>query len=138
MPTRRVILDESRFRQRADANVCRQGYAARQRAGIDPTARAIGRALKIGPQHEAATPPIFVVDGRGNAVSNTYTLTSLWCRPGCRGHRRAAQQRARRFHRRTGASTRFGLVGFEANLPDPASAIVVDVAASCSKTENRL
>ena len=84
------------------ATLIAKDYAAKQRASIDLNrATPWTDALSAVPPREGSNTTHFsVVDSRGNAVSNTYYAElQLWRRPGGRRHRRAAQQRARRFHR---------------------------------------
>jgi len=97
-------------------------YAARQRAGIDP-ARATTSAdvLKITPQREGSnTTHYSVVDSRGNAVSNTYTLNFPYgVGLVADGTGVLLNNELDDFTAAPGASNAFGLVGFEANLPGP-------------------
>ena len=97
-------------------------YAARQRASIDP-ARATPAAdvLKIAPQREGSnTTHYSVVDSRGNAVSNTYTLNFPYgVGLVAEGTGVLLNNELDDFTAAPGASNAFGLVGFEANLPGP-------------------
>jgi gamma-glutamyltranspeptidase/glutathione hydrolase len=97
-------------------------YAARQRASIDP-ARATPSAdvLRIAPQREGAnTTHYSVVDSRGNAVSNTYTLNFPYgVGLVAEGSGVLLNNELDDFTAAPGASNAFGLVGFEANLPGP-------------------
>jgi len=97
-------------------------YAARQRASIDP-ARATPSAdvLRIAPQREGAnTTHYSVVDSRGNAVSNTYTLNFPYgAGLVAEGTGVLLNNELDDFTAAPGASNAFGLVGFEANLPGP-------------------
>lgn len=97
-------------------------YAARQRASIDP-ARATPAAdvLRIAPQREGAnTTHYSVVDSRGNAVSNTYTLNFPYgVGLVAEGTGVLLNNELDDFTAAPGASNAFGLVGFEANLPGP-------------------
>jgi gamma-glutamyltranspeptidase/glutathione hydrolase len=97
-------------------------YAARQRASIDP-ARATPAAdvLRIAPQREGAnTTHYSVVDSRGNAVSNTYTLNFPYgVGLVAEGSGVLLNNELDDFTAAPGASNAFGLVGFEANLPGP-------------------
>jgi gamma-glutamyltranspeptidase/glutathione hydrolase len=97
-------------------------YAATQRAGIDPD-RATNAAdvLRVKPLHEGSnTTHYSVVDGMGNAVSNTYTLNfpyGVGLVP--EGTGVLLNNELDDFTAAIGASNAFGLVGFEANLPGP-------------------
>ncbi len=97
-------------------------YAARQRASIDP-ARATPAAdvLQIVPQREGSnTTHYSVVDSRGNAVSNTYTLNFPYgVGLVAEGTGVLLNNELDDFTAAPGASNAFGLVGFEANLPGP-------------------
>jgi gamma-glutamyltranspeptidase/glutathione hydrolase len=97
-------------------------YAAKQRAGID-----LGRAtpaadvLSIKPPHEGSNTTHFsVVDGLGNAVSNTYTLNFPYgVGMVAEGTGVLLNNELDDFTAAPGASNAFGLVGYEANLPGP-------------------
>lgn len=98
-------------------------YAAKQRAGIDP-ARATA-AADVGtpatqPREGSNTTHYSIVDGRGNAVSNTYTLNFPYG-VGLVGEGTGVllNNELDDFTAAPGASNAFGLVGFEANLPGP-------------------
>src|SRR5438552_13254279 len=97
-------------------------YAARQRASIDP-ARATPAAdvVQIVPQREGSnTTHYSVVDSRGNAVSNTYTLNFPYgVGLVAEGTGVLLNNELDDFTAAPGASNAFGLVGFEANLPGP-------------------
>jgi gamma-glutamyltranspeptidase/glutathione hydrolase len=97
-------------------------YAARQRASIDP-ARATPAAdvLQIVPQREGSnTTHYSVVDSRGNAVSNTYTLNFPYgVGLVAEGTGVLLNNELDDFTAAPGASNAFGLVGFGANLPGP-------------------
>jgi gamma-glutamyltranspeptidase / glutathione hydrolase len=97
-------------------------YAARQRASIDPDhATAAANVLQVQPLHEGSnTTHYSVVDGDGNAVSNTYTLNfpfGVGLIPAGTGV--LLNNELDDFTAAVGASNAFGLVGFEANLPGP-------------------
>lgn len=97
-------------------------YAARQRASIDPDrATPSADALKIAPQREGSnTTHYSVVDSRGNAVSNTYTLNFPYgVGLVAEGTGVLLNNELDDFTAAPGASNAFGLVGFEANLPGP-------------------
>ncbi|MEH2564766.1 gamma-glutamyltransferase [Bradyrhizobium sp. AZCC 2289] len=97
-------------------------YAAKQRASIDP-ARATPWTDKIAaaPPHEGSnTTHYSVVDSRGNAVSNTYTLNFPYgVGLVADGTGVLLNNELDDFTAAPGASNAFGLVGFEANLPGP-------------------
>ncbi|MBN8992548.1 MAG: gamma-glutamyltransferase [Rhizobiales bacterium] len=97
-------------------------YAARQRASIDPDrATPSADALKIAPQREGSnTTHYSVVDAKGNAVSNTYTLNFPYgVGLVAEGTGVLLNNELDDFTAAPGASNAFGLVGFEANLPGP-------------------
>lgn len=97
-------------------------YAARQRTSIDPDrATASADVLKVGAQREGSnTTHYSVVDGRGNAVSNTYTLNFPYgVGLVAEGTGVLLNNELDDFTAAPGASNAFGLVGFEANLPEP-------------------
>jgi gamma-glutamyltranspeptidase/glutathione hydrolase len=97
-------------------------YAAKQRASIDP-ARATpwADAVPAAPQREGSnTTHYSVVDSRGNAVSNTYTLNFPYgVGLVAEGTGVLLNNELDDFTAALGASNAFGLVGFEANLPGP-------------------
>jgi gamma-glutamyltranspeptidase/glutathione hydrolase len=97
-------------------------YAAKQRAGIDP-ARATpwAEASPAEPKREGAnTTHYSVVDSRGNAVSNTYTLNFPYgVGLVADGTGVLLNNELDDFTAAPGTANAFGLVGFEANLPGP-------------------
>jgi gamma-glutamyltranspeptidase/glutathione hydrolase len=97
-------------------------YAAKQRATIDP-ARATpwADAAPAAPKREGAnTTHYSVVDSRGNAVSNTYTLNFPYgLGLVAEGTGVLLNNEMDDFTAAPGAANAFGLVGFEANLPGP-------------------
>jgi gamma-glutamyltranspeptidase / glutathione hydrolase len=97
-------------------------YAAKQRASID-LARATpwAEAAPAPPQREGSnTTHYSVVDSRGNAVSNTYTLNFPYgLGLVAEGTGVLLNNELDDFTAAPGASNAFGLVGFEANLPGP-------------------
>ncbi len=97
-------------------------YAAKQRAGIDlDHATPWTDALSATPPHEGGNTTHFsVVDSRGNAVSNTYTLNfSYGLGLVADGTGVLLNNELDDFTAAPGASNAYGLVGFEANLPGP-------------------
>jgi gamma-glutamyltranspeptidase/glutathione hydrolase len=104
------------------ATLIGKDYAARQRASIDP-ARATPwtDALSAVPPREGSNTTHFsVVDSRGNAVSNTYTLNfSYGVGLVAEGTGVLLNNELDDFTAAPGASNAYGLVGFEANLPGP-------------------
>ena len=98
-------------------------YAARQRASIDPDrATPSADVLKITPQQREGsnTTHYSVVDSRGNAVSNTYTLNFPYgVGLVAEGTGVLLNNELDDFTAAPGASNAFGLIGFEANLPGP-------------------
>ena len=84
------------------ATLIAKDYAAKQRASIDPDrATPAADALSATPPREGSNTTHFsVVDSqRQRGQQHLHAEFPLWRRPGRRRHRRAAQQRARRFHR---------------------------------------
>jgi gamma-glutamyltranspeptidase/glutathione hydrolase len=96
-------------------------YAAKQRASIDPDHATAGEALAAAPPREGSnTTHYSVVDSRGNAVSNTYTLNFPYgVGLVAEGTGVLLNNELDDFTAAPGASNAFGLVGFEANLPGP-------------------
>jgi gamma-glutamyltranspeptidase/glutathione hydrolase len=97
-------------------------YAAKQRAGIDlDHATPWTDALSATPPREGSnTTHYSVVDSRGNAVSNTYTLNFPYgVGLVADGTGVLLNNELDDFTAAPGASNAFGLVGFEANLPGP-------------------
>ncbi len=97
-------------------------YAARQRAGIDlDHATPSTDALFAAPPREGSNTTHFsVIDSRGNAVSNTYTLNFPYgVGLVAEGTGVLLNNELDDFTAAPGASNAFGLVGFEANLPGP-------------------
>lgn len=104
------------------ATLLSKDYAARQRAGIDPDrATPWTDALSATPPREGDNTTHFsVVDSRGNAVSNTYTLNfSYGVGLVAEGTGVLLNNELDDFTAAPGASNAYGLVGFEANLPGP-------------------
>src|SRR5665647_710416 len=104
------------------ATLISKDYAARQRAGIDlDRATPWTDALSAVPPREGSNTTHFsVVDGLGNAVSNTYTLNfSYGVGLVADGTGVLLNNELDDFTAAPGASNAFGLVGFEANLPGP-------------------
>jgi len=104
------------------ATLMTKEYAAKQRASIDPDhATPWKDTLLDTPVHEGSNTTHFsVVDGNGNAVSNTYTLNypyGVGLVAGGTGV--LLNDELDDFTAALGASNAFGLVGFEANLPAP-------------------
>jgi len=96
-------------------------YAAKQRAGIDLERATPAVEFSAKPPREGSnTTHYSVVDSRGNAVSNTYTLNFPY---GvgllAEGTGVLLNNELDDFTAAPGASNAFGLVGFEANLPGP-------------------
>jgi gamma-glutamyltranspeptidase / glutathione hydrolase len=104
------------------ASLLAKDYAARQRASIDPDrATPWVDALALPQPHEGNNTTHFsVVDGFGNAVSNTYTLNfSYGVGLVADGTGVLLNNELDDFTAAPGASNAFGLVGYEANLPGP-------------------
>ena len=97
-------------------------YAAKQRASIDPSrATPWTDMIAATPPHEGSnTTHYSIVDSRGNAVSNTYTLNFPYgVGLVADGTGVLLNNELDDFTAAPGASNAFGLVGFEANLPGP-------------------
>ncbi len=97
-------------------------YAARQRASIDlDHATPWTDVMSATPPREGSnTTHYSVVDSRGNAVSNTYTLNFPYgVGLVAEGTGVLLNNELDDFTAAPGASNAFGLVGFEANLPGP-------------------
>jgi gamma-glutamyltranspeptidase / glutathione hydrolase len=104
------------------ATLMTKDYAATQRAGIDlDRATPWTDALSATPPREGSNTTHFsVVDSRGNAVSNTYTLNFPYgVGLVAEGTGVLLNNELDDFTAAPGASNAFGLVGFEANLPGP-------------------
>ena len=104
------------------ATLISKEYAARQRAGIDlDHATPWTDALSAVPPREGSNTTHFsVVDGLGNAVSNTYTLNfNYGVGLVAEGTGVLLNNELDDFTAAPGAANAFGLVGFEANLPGP-------------------
>jgi gamma-glutamyltranspeptidase / glutathione hydrolase len=104
------------------ATLISKEYAATQRASIEPDrATPWTDALPATPPREGSNTTHFsVVDSRGNAVSNTYTLNfSYGIGLVAEGTGVLLNNELDDFTAAPGASNAFGLVGFEANLPGP-------------------
>jgi gamma-glutamyltranspeptidase/glutathione hydrolase len=104
------------------ATLIAKDYAARQRASIDlDRATPWTDALSATPPREGSNTTHFsVVDSRGNAVSNTYTLNfSYGLGLVADGTGVLLNNELDDFTAAPGASNAYGLVGFEANLPGP-------------------
>jgi gamma-glutamyltranspeptidase/glutathione hydrolase len=97
-------------------------YAAKQRLSIDlDKATPWTDALSASPPREGSNTTHFsVVDSRGNAVSNTYTLNfSYGVGLVADGTGVLLNNELDDFTAAPGASNAYGLVGFESNLPGP-------------------
>ena len=102
------------------ATLIAKDYAAKQRANIDPDHATPSTQVLPPPREGSNTTHFSVVDSRGNAVSNTYTLNFPY---GvgliAEGTGVLLNNELDDFTAAPGASNAFGLVGFEANLPGP-------------------
>jgi gamma-glutamyltranspeptidase/glutathione hydrolase len=108
------------------ATLMTKEYAAKQRANIDPDHTTPWKDQLLAqttpaPSHEGSNTTHFsVVDGNGNAVSNTYTLNYPYgVGLVADGTGVLLNDELDDFTAALGASNAFGLVGFEANLPAP-------------------
>ncbi|MCA1471460.1 gamma-glutamyltransferase [Bradyrhizobium sp. IC3195] len=98
-------------------------YAAKLRAHISPERATPSKELvasPAAPREGSNTTHFSVVDARGNAVSNTYTLNfSYGVGLVADGTGVLLNNELDDFTAAIGASNAYGLVGFEANLPGP-------------------
>ncbi len=98
-------------------------YAAKLRAGISTERATPSQELvsaSAAPREGSNTTHFSVVDARGNAVSNTYTLNfSYGVGLVADGTGVLLNNELDDFTAAVGASNAYGLVGFEANLPGP-------------------
>ncbi|WP_082847795.1 gamma-glutamyltransferase [Bradyrhizobium sp. DOA9] len=98
-------------------------YATRLRAHISPERATPSTELASAsatPREGSNTTHFSVVDARGNAVSNTYTLNfSYGVGLVAEGTGVLLNNELDDFTAAVGASNAYGLVGFEANLPGP-------------------
>jgi gamma-glutamyltranspeptidase/glutathione hydrolase len=104
------------------ATLISKDYGAKQRASIDlDRATPWTDALSAVPPREGSNTTHFsVVDGLGNAVSNTYTLNfNYGVGLVAEGTGVLLNNELDDFTAAPGAANAFGLVGFEANLPGP-------------------
>ena len=115
-------LGDPAFVKAPIATLISKDYAAKQRASIDlDHATPWTDALAATPPHEGDNTTHFsVVDSRGNAVSNTYTMNySYGVGLIAEGTGVLLNNELDDFTASPGASNAYGLVGFEANLPGP-------------------
>jgi gamma-glutamyltranspeptidase / glutathione hydrolase len=115
-------LGDPAFVKAPIATLIAKDYAARQRASIDlDHATPWTDALSATPPREGDNTTHFsIVDSRGNAVSNTYTLNySYGVGLIAEGTGVLLNNELDDFTAAPGASNAYGLVGFEANLPGP-------------------
>jgi gamma-glutamyltranspeptidase/glutathione hydrolase len=104
------------------ATLVTKDYAAKQRGSIDPDrATPWSDAVTAAPLREGSNTTHFsVVDGFGNAVSNTYTLNfSYGVGLVAEGTGVLLNNELDDFTAAPGAANAYGLVGFDANLPGP-------------------
>ncbi|QWG23605.1 gamma-glutamyltransferase [Bradyrhizobium sediminis] len=125
---KRAYADRARYLGDPDfisapvATLMSKEYAAKQRASIDlDRATPWMDAPSATPPREGSNTTHFsVVDSRGNAVSNTYTLNFPYgVGLVADGTGVLLNNELDDFTAAPGASNAFGLVGFEANLPGP-------------------
>ena len=128
---KRAYADRARYLGDPDfisapvATLMSKDYAAKQRASIDldratPWTDALSATPPPAPRESSNTTHYSVVDSRGNAVSNTYTLNFPYgVGLVADGTGVLLNNELDDFTAAPGASNAFGLVGFEANLPGP-------------------
>ena len=128
---KRAYADRARYLGDPDfisapvATLMSKEYGAKQRASIDldratPWTDALSATPPPPPRESSNTTHYSVMDSRGNAVSNTYTLNfpyGVGMIPDGTGV--LLNNELDDFTAAPGASNAFGLVGFEANLPGP-------------------
>ncbi|HXL12568.1 MAG TPA: gamma-glutamyltransferase [Bradyrhizobium sp.] len=122
------------------ATLISKDYAARQRAGIDLNrATPWTDALSAVPPREGSNTTHFsVVDGLGNAVSNTYTLNfSYGVGLVAEGTGVLLNNELDDFTAAPGAANAYGLVGFEANLPGPGKRPLSSMSPTIVLKDNR-
>jgi gamma-glutamyltranspeptidase/glutathione hydrolase len=122
------------------ATLISKDYAAKQRASIDlDHATPWTDALSATPPREGSNTTHFsVVDGFGNAVSNTYTLNfSYGLGLVAEGTGVLLNNELDDFTAAPGASNAFGLVGFEANLPGPGKRPLSSMAPTIVLKDNK-
>jgi gamma-glutamyltranspeptidase/glutathione hydrolase len=114
-------LGDPAFVKAPIATLISKDYAAKQRASIDLDHATPWTALAATPPHGGDnTTHFWVVDSRGNAVSNTYTMNySYGVGLIAEGTGVLLNNELDDFTAAPGASNAYGLVGFEANLPGP-------------------
>jgi gamma-glutamyltranspeptidase/glutathione hydrolase len=102
------------------ATLIAKDYATKQRASIDLDHATPSTEVLTPPREGSNTTHFSVVDSRGNAVSNTYTLNFPYgVGLVADGTGVLLNNELDDFTAAPGASNAFGLVGFEANLPGP-------------------
>jgi len=125
---KRVYADRATFMGDPDAvqmpvaGLISKSYAASLRAQIGPRATPAAdiRAGKPGDFEGRNTTHFSVIDGDGNAVSNTYTLNfSYGLGLVAEGTGVLLNNELDDFTAKPGASNAFGLIGYEPNLPGP-------------------
>jgi len=128
---KRAYADRARYLGDPDfisapvATLMSKEYAARQRASIDldratPWTDALSATPPPPLRESSNTTHYSVVDSRGNAVSNTYTLNFPYgVGLVADGTGVLLNNELDDFTAAPGAANAFGLVGFEANLPGP-------------------
>ena len=114
-------LGDPAFVKAPIATLIAKDYAAKQRTSIDlDHATPWTDALSATPPEGDNTTHFSIVDSRGNAVSNTYTLNySYGVGLVADGTGVLLNNELDDFTAAPGASNAYGLVGFEANLPGP-------------------
>lgn len=115
-------LGDPAFANAPIATLIAKDYAARQRASINPDRATPSIEMPAGARlrEGSNTTHFSVVDGSGNAVSNTYTLNfSYGVGLVAEGTGVLLNNELDDFTAAPGAANAFGLVGFEANLPGP-------------------
>ena len=114
-------LDDPAFVHAPLTRLLSKDYASKLRADISPEKSTPVKAAAVAPPHEGTNTTHFsVVDGEGNAVSNTYTLNfSYGVGLIAEGTGVLLNNELDDFTAAPGASNAYGLVGYEANLPGP-------------------
>ena len=123
MPTAREWLGDPDFVKVPLAGLISKAYAAHLRALISPDRARPAAEIRAGePQRYESdqTTHFSIVDGDGNAVSNTYTLNfSYGCGLVAEGTGVLLNNELDDFAAKPGAANAYGLMGGEANAPGP-------------------
>jgi gamma-glutamyltranspeptidase/glutathione hydrolase len=144
---RRAYCDRARFLGDADfvsipPHLTSKEYAKKLAAGIDPDkatpSEAIAPDMPLASESSETT-HFSVIDGRGMAVSNTYTLeNSYGCRVVVRGAGFLLNNEMTDFNRIPGRTDRTGLIGTPANVIAPGKRMLSSQTPSLVVRDGRL